>query len=488
MIYSRIPLFFYSLLLAIAPVLLAAGEAHATRSIIFPVIGDAQFSNDFNAPRSNGPHHATDIFANKHQKIVAAASGTITYVPYPQPSYGYAVFITDDQGYDYTYIHLNNDNPGTDDGNGGGMRAYAPDVRAGNRVVRGQHIGYVGDSGNAESTPPHLHFEMRRPDGSIINPYDSLRAAQRLAVPVAYPALAGELLPYGNRFNGSVSLAIGNLDTDPQPEFVTGVGKAGSPHVRAFEANNVPLATSFYAYDATFKGGVDTALGDVNGDGIDEIITGPGPGMAPQLKVFGADESLLASFMAYDPGYKGGIFVAAGDVDADGVDEIITGTRQSVGPRVRTFELNGTPGASFLAYSSAFKGGVDVAAADVDGVLGDEIITGAGPGGGPEVGIFTGGGTKLSSFYAYVSTFTGGVRVSAANVRTLTPAAEIATVQATKSLAHARLYTMNGGRIAERYDIVEPWWRGGYDIAAEQGMTLVSAGEGRRGSVRPGVR
>lgn len=155
--------------------LLSASPVFA-RDITFPVIGSASYSNDYYAQRASGPHHATDIIGKKHQRLVAVVSGTITDVQHPEPYWGYSVTIRDDAGYRYRYIHMNNDTPGTDNGAGGGMNAYAPDIREGNRVVKGQHIGYIGDSGNAENTVSHVHFEMFKPDGGVTNPYSSLLA------------------------------------------------------------------------------------------------------------------------------------------------------------------------------------------------------------------------------------------------------------------------------------------------------------------------
>jgi hypothetical protein len=85
--------------------------------------------------------------------------------------------IRDDQGYVYHYIHLNNDTPGTDDAKGGYDNAFAPGIEQGVRVTKGQHVAYVGDSGNAETVGSHLHFEIHLPDGTAINPYESLKAA-----------------------------------------------------------------------------------------------------------------------------------------------------------------------------------------------------------------------------------------------------------------------------------------------------------------------
>ncbi|HUH08393.1 MAG TPA: cell wall-binding repeat-containing protein [Egibacteraceae bacterium] len=156
--------------------------------ITFPVSGAVSYSDTYDAPRSGGRlHQATDIVGVKLQAVHAAAEGQIcwiTGIDEPMPSYGYMIRICGDDGRTYSYVHLNNDTPGTDDGAGGPQWAYAPGMVTGVRVERGQWIAYVGDSGNAEATVPHLHFEISDPevsdpyDGTRINPYNSLRAAQ----------------------------------------------------------------------------------------------------------------------------------------------------------------------------------------------------------------------------------------------------------------------------------------------------------------------
>src|SRR5262249_13615059 len=163
------------------------------------------------------------------------------------------------------------------------------------------------------------------------------------------------------------------------------------------------------------------ALGDVNGDGRDEIITGPGLGGGPQVNVFDASGDRLASLFAYDPSFRGGVRGAAGGVDGSGVAGIVTRPRSGGGRNVRRFRLppgTGTPTqvGSFFAYAPSFTGGVYVAAGDVTGDGVEDIVTGPGPGGGPQVGVFTPGGTPVASFYAYDPSFRGGVRVAAADL------------------------------------------------------------------------
>ena len=153
--------------------------AHAVvySNITFPVEGAVSFSDDFGNPRSGGrTHEGIDIIADKHTPLVAAASGVIGFAPMEEPSYGWIVNLEGDDGDRYVYIHMNNDSVGTDDGLGGRDLAIAPGVVRGASVEEGDLIGWVGDSGNAESTTPHLHFEIRE-DGVALNAYDTLVAA-----------------------------------------------------------------------------------------------------------------------------------------------------------------------------------------------------------------------------------------------------------------------------------------------------------------------
>src|SRR5437588_10981707 len=99
------------------------------------------------------------------------------------------------------------------------MNAYAPDVKVGNRVLKGQHIGYLGDSGNSNGVA-HLHFEIFDGNGTYIDPYYSLNPAPRLNSTEQGPILPNEFLPYGYRPLG-ISVAMGNLDSDPASEFIT---------------------------------------------------------------------------------------------------------------------------------------------------------------------------------------------------------------------------------------------------------------------------
>ncbi|MBW3536467.1 MAG: cell wall-binding repeat-containing protein [Actinobacteria bacterium] len=155
--------------------------------ITFPTSPSVQFTDDYHQPRSGGRvHRATDLMGPKGTKLYAARAGTVCFITgYDKlpPSYGVMLTICGDDGRKYDYIHVNNDTPGTDDAQGGPEFAFSPGLHPGGAVSRGQWIATMGDSGNAEGTAPHLHFEIEDP--TILdpygtnqrNPYNSLTAA-----------------------------------------------------------------------------------------------------------------------------------------------------------------------------------------------------------------------------------------------------------------------------------------------------------------------
>ena len=154
---------------------------NVVRKLVFPVVGPARYHSGFGDCRDNctREHHGVDIFTYgwKGQPIVAAHDGVVTKVTYDEGNPGCSVRIRGRDRWETRYYHLNNDFPGTDEI---GAPCPAPGIEVGAQVVAGQIIGYMGDSGNAETTPPHLHFELRNRRGYPIDPYRSLRKARKV--------------------------------------------------------------------------------------------------------------------------------------------------------------------------------------------------------------------------------------------------------------------------------------------------------------------
>jgi ELWxxDGT repeat protein len=238
----------------------------------------------------------------------------------------------------------------------------------------------------------------------------------------------------GATTSASSTVSIGGVFVNPNPGdpiYATGADAGGGPQVNVYDAKTNALIGSFFAYAPGFSGGVRVAVGDVNGDGVPDIITAPGPGGGPDIRIFdGRSGLMIGEFLAYDYHFNTGVYVAAADFNHDGHAEIITSPDQGGGPDVRIFDgksigLNNqaTMSAEFLAYSFFFEGGVRLAVGDVNGDGTPDIITAPGPGGGPDIRIFSGASlglnnqaTMIGEFLAYDYHFDTGVFVSAGDV------------------------------------------------------------------------
>ncbi len=168
-----------------------------------------------------------------------------------------------------------------------------------------------------------------------------------------------------------------------------------------------------------FHGEIRVIQADVTGDGIPEIITAPGRGIQPLVKVFNAETGkAIYSFLAFEKGFLGGVSIAVGDVNGNGAMDIITGAGNGGGPRVVVFDgLTRTITSSFYAFDPRFRGGVSVAAFNMQGDAAFEIVVAAGPGAGPAVAVFNGANhAVIKAFYAFAPNFRGGVTVAAGEI------------------------------------------------------------------------
>ncbi|MDY3558513.1 Ig-like domain-containing protein [Gemmata sp. JC673] len=224
-------------------------------------------------------------------------------------------------------------------------------------------------------------------------------------------------VPYAG-FAGEVRIATGDVNGDGITDIVTGAGPGTSGgHVKVFDGATGAERLSFLAFDG-FGGGVFVAAGDVNADGRDDLIVSADAGATPHVKVFGGqDNVLLQSFLAYGAGFTGGARVATGDVNGDGFADIVTGAGAGA-DHVKAFSgKDRSELASFLAYNG-FAGGVYVAAIDLDGDGRADLVTGSGFGSsGGHVKVFDGSNlAQTASYLAYPSVFEGGARVGAADL------------------------------------------------------------------------
>ena len=200
-------------------------------------------------------------------------------------------------------------------------------------------------------------------------------------------------------------------------DLIAGPGPGGGPNIKVI--SGVDFSTvlfNFFAFEPTFSGGVTLASGDIDGDLYADILVGAGPGGGPRIKVFsGKNLTVLRDFFAFEPTFSGGVTIATGLINSDLQVDILVGAGPGGGPRLKVFE-----GASlgvlmdFFVYDAAFRGGINVAAGNLYGGFTDQIIVGAGAGGGPNVRVYDSNKNILQDFFAYSTGFSGGVRVAPA--------------------------------------------------------------------------
>jgi len=172
-----------TLVLALTLLTLVGGAGAAVpQKIVFPVLGSTTYTDDFGDPRADGPpHQGIDIMATKRSLALAAEAGKVEFWTHSATA-GCMLYLHGASGTDYYYIHLNNDLTPKNDNRGKCVAgtAYAKGLKDGAKVVAGQPVGYVGDSGDANGIHAHLHFELHPGRKAATDPYPWLQRATHL--------------------------------------------------------------------------------------------------------------------------------------------------------------------------------------------------------------------------------------------------------------------------------------------------------------------
>lgn len=232
-------------------------------------------------------------------------------------------------------------------------------------------------------------------------------------------------LAYPPAFTGGVFVATGDINGDGRADIITGPGdgqgsatQAGGPLVRVFDGVTGDTTSSFLSGPSFLTGGTRVAFSH-SSTGAPQIITGAGPRTFAFVTEYAATGTPLGSVLAFDPPFNAGVRVATGDFNHDGFDDIVVGPGPGGGGNIRVFNgVNGDLLSSFIAFGSGFAGGVSVAAGDVNGDGIADIITGAlrdstrAPV-APHVKVFSGADLSLlQSYLAFDADFGGGVEVA----------------------------------------------------------------------------
>jgi len=222
-------------------------------------------------------------------------------------------------------------------------------------------------------------------------------------VQIYAPGADGQLAPAGNSFkpfadfNGPVRAVAADVNGDKIADIVVGTGPNGGSRIRVIDGKTFQdLTASFSAFEGSYTGGVFLAAGDFNGDGRDEVIVTPDQGGGARVKVLSLNGNAMTTVADFyginDPAFRGGARAAVGDINGDGTPDLVVAAGFGGGPRVSIIDgksvLTGNRtniGGDFFAFEQGLRNGVYITVGDVNGDGYGDLVFGAGPGGGPRV-------------------------------------------------------------------------------------------------------
>jgi autotransporter-associated beta strand protein len=220
-----------------------------------------------------------------------------------------------------------------------------------------------------------------------------------------FESVLTQFFPFEASFAGGIYVSTGFIDGDNVPDIVVTPDESGGPRVQVYRGTDfVKIADFFGIDDPNFRGGARTAVGDINGDGIGDLVVAAGFGGGPRIAAFNgktvavnSPQKLFGDFFAFEQSLRNGAYIAVGDVNGDGKADIFAGGGPGGGPRITAFSgaslmQNGSlnPIVNFFAGDPNNRGGIRLAVKDVDGDNKADLVVGAGEKAGSRVTIYKG--------------------------------------------------------------------------------------------------
>ncbi|MFH0874042.1 MAG: family 16 glycoside hydrolase [Candidatus Komeilibacteria bacterium] len=316
-----------------------------------------------------------------------------------------------------------------------GQRVILRNLANGRHII---HISSLDAAGNKDLTPAEAIITVTN-------------LQQIITIPKSGPSLVrifdnlGRLLSQfyafaaWHKWGGSV----GVIYTNQGQEIVAAAGRGGPPEVKLFtkEGN---LLSSFMAYPDNFRGGVNVAVADLNGDGLQEIITAPASGTGPWLRVFKTDGTLVGEGLAGDKDFRGGLNIAAGTLDNSGTDKLVVAAASNGTGEISIYSLKD----GILAQDKIVKLEVVTATAGISVAISQ--VTGE----EPQIIASVTEGSKTPEIYVYAATldyvgkilagdakFTGGLTVGSGGLRSEAGAKEIISAIYSQARCRITLYS-----------------------------------------------
>ncbi len=209
--------------------------------------------------------------------------------------------------------------------------------------------------------------------------------------------------PFEASFTGGVYVAVGDVTGDGRPDLAVTPDEGGGPRVDLFGGASFAKIASFFGIDdANFRGGARASIGDLNADGVGDLVVVAGFGGGPRVAAFDGTtvattrRKLFGDFFAFEQTLRNGVFIAVGDLNADGFGDLIAGGGPGGGPRVLALDGKALLANHYATLANFFggdpnsRGGIRVAVKDLDGDARADLVVGAGAGAGSRVTAYRG--------------------------------------------------------------------------------------------------
>ena len=302
-----------------------------------------------------------------------------------------------------------------------------------------------------ETKPNQFLVTSEGANGELVRVFDLTRGQERF-----------RLRPFPGNPGGTRAISA-DINGDGVPDIIAVAGPGGAPRVIVYDGNNGAVVQDFFAFETSYRGGLFVAAADFDRDGRADLILTPDEGGGARVRILSAGnpDRVIADFFGIDdPAFRGGARAAAGDLNGDGTPDLIVSAGFGGGPRVAVFDgadLSRKLTPDFFAFEQTLRNGVYLAAGDVDGDGIADLILGAGPGGGPRVLtvsgrslIASGGLVPLGDFFAGPTTSRTGVNVSARDVNG-DGLAEVVAGSAATELPVVRFYNARSGALLDQF-------------------------------------
>ena len=283
-----------------------------------------------------------------------------------------------------------------------GWSAYAPGFRGGGSVAVSESSRFLPASNSAR-----LSAVIRGEQRVVVG--EGQGGEGRVVVYDLFGRPTAGWRAFDSIFRGGVSVAAGDIYGTGDSTIVVVPLSGGGPQVRMFDQGG-RLKGQFFAYDKSVRGGFSLAVADVDDDGKSEIIASSNSAYLP-VRIFQSSGKLISEWYPY-PEFRGGVNVAAGDLEGTGVAGVVTVPVRGGASELKIFDLTGKLHGQFPVFARSFRGGLNLGVGDIDGDGRDEIVAAPASLGGPQVRIFTSRGRLIGQFFAYDQRLRSGLTVA----------------------------------------------------------------------------